>query len=59
MSETHAPGAIAGKPGHYEEHDRLGIRTGRLTYVREGATLPSIPCGHTWRKIAGEEAADG
>jgi hypothetical protein len=59
MSETHAPGAIAGKAGHYEELDRLGIRTGRLTYVREGETLPSAPRGHTWRMIAGEEAADG
>jgi hypothetical protein len=47
--EEHRPGERAPYSGHYEQCDVLGVRTGKVAYVREGDELPAAPLGFAWR----------
>lgn len=52
-SNEHRPGDRAPHSGEYEELNVLGSPTGWSIYAEQGAVLPSLPRGFTWRHVPG------
>ena len=48
-SETFEPGEPAPAAGIYDEHNKLGVRTGMSVMVEQGHRLPRLPRGFFWR----------
>jgi hypothetical protein len=54
-SNEHRPGDQARHSGEYEELNVLGSPTGWSIYAEQGAVLPPLPRGFTWRHVPGTE----
>jgi hypothetical protein len=54
-SNEHRPGDQARHSGEYEELNVLGLPTGWSIYAEQGAALPPLPRGFTWRHVPGTE----
>ena len=57
----HLPGERARYSGDYEERNVFDTATGKRIYVDQGAILPVLPRGFTWRLVMrdGERGSSG
>ena len=53
--KDHHPGEAARHSGEYEELNVLGSPTGWSIYAGQGANLPTLPRGFTWRHVPGTQ----